>query len=90
MHWCLLVCQVLLKVMWLVQSVDIYCSRSDVLGQFMPLVGKDWTQSGVAKLFSAIKVLLRYCLLPHVKEAYCLNYCDEADLVIHFLDASIL
>ena len=22
----------------------------------MPLVGKDWTQSGVAKLFSAIKV----------------------------------
>lgn len=31
-------------------------SRSDVLGQFMPLVGKDWTQSGVARLFSAIKV----------------------------------
>ncbi|KAE9447862.1 hypothetical protein C3L33_20244, partial [Rhododendron williamsianum] len=28
---------------------------SDVLGQFMPLVGKDWTQSGVARLFSAIK-----------------------------------
>jgi len=30
--------------------------RSDVLGQVMPLVGKDWTQSGVARLFSAIKV----------------------------------
>ncbi|KAL5135257.1 Phosphatidate phosphatase PAH1 [Glycine soja] len=29
--------------------------RSDVLGQFMPLVGKDWSQSGVARLFSAIK-----------------------------------
>lgn len=24
----------------------------------MPLVGKDWTQSGVARLFSAIKVVL--------------------------------
>ncbi len=31
--------------------------RSDVLGQVMPLVGKDWTQSGVARLFSSIKVL---------------------------------
>ena len=31
--------------------------RSDVLGQFMPLVGKDWSQSGVARLFSAIKVI---------------------------------
>ncbi|MED6110566.1 phosphatidate phosphatase pah1 [Stylosanthes scabra] len=30
-------------------------SRSDVLGQVMPLVGKDWSQSGVARLFSAIK-----------------------------------
>ncbi|MQM08984.1 hypothetical protein Taro_041842 [Colocasia esculenta] len=28
---------------------------SDVLGQFMPLVGKDWSQTGVAHLFSAIK-----------------------------------
>ena len=37
--------------------VAVSCSRSDVLGQFMPLVGKDWTQSGVAKLFSAIKVI---------------------------------
>jgi hypothetical protein len=32
--------------------------RSDVLGQFMPLVGRDWTQSGVARFFSAIKVCL--------------------------------
>ena len=32
--------------------------RSDVLGQFMPLVGKDWTQSGVARLFCAIKVCI--------------------------------
>ncbi|KAG8068406.1 hypothetical protein GUJ93_ZPchr0005g14576 [Zizania palustris] len=28
---------------------------SDVLGQVMPLVGRDWSQSGVARLFSAIK-----------------------------------
>jgi len=29
--------------------------RSDVLGQVMPLVGRDWSHSGVARLFSAIK-----------------------------------
>lgn len=36
--------------------------RSDVLGQVMPLVGRDWSQSGVARLFSAIKVCLTKCL----------------------------
>jgi hypothetical protein len=41
-----------------------FLSRSDVLGQFMPLVGRDWTQSGVARLFSAIKV--RLCLSSHL------------------------
>jgi hypothetical protein len=39
--------------------------RSDVLGQVMPLVGRDWSQSGVARLFSAIKVwkqtILSFC-----------------------------
>ncbi|KAK7266682.1 hypothetical protein RIF29_19332 [Crotalaria pallida] len=30
--------------------------RSDVLGQFMPLVGVDWSQTGVTHLFTAIKV----------------------------------
>nr|CAB3449360.1 unnamed protein product [Digitaria exilis] len=29
--------------------------KSDVLGQVMPLVGRDWSHSGVARLFSAIK-----------------------------------
>jgi len=38
--------------------------RSDVLGQVMPLVGRDWTQSGVARLFSAIKVCT-FLLLSH-------------------------
>lgn len=37
--------------------------RSDVLGQVMPLVGRDWSHSGVARLFSAIKVL---CFLKNV------------------------
>lgn len=43
--------------------------RSDVLGQFMPLVGKDWTQSGVARLFSAIKVciFLNYADLTYIQ-----------------------
>ncbi|KAF8402814.1 hypothetical protein HHK36_010905 [Tetracentron sinense] len=38
-----------------IQVFKALSCRSDVLGQFMPLVGKDWTQSGVARLFSAIK-----------------------------------
>ncbi|KAJ1686560.1 hypothetical protein LUZ63_017950 [Rhynchospora breviuscula] len=38
-----------------ISDVDGTITKSDVLGQFMPLVGKDWTQSGVARLFSAIK-----------------------------------
>ncbi|CAK9263000.1 unnamed protein product [Sphagnum jensenii] len=38
-----------------ISDVDGTITKSDVLGQVMPLVGKDWTQSGVARLFSAIK-----------------------------------
>ncbi|CAN0926706.1 Phosphatidate phosphatase PAH1 [Linum grandiflorum] len=38
-----------------ISDVDGTITKSDVLGQFMPLVGKDWSQSGVATLFSAIK-----------------------------------
>ncbi|KAM7464110.1 hypothetical protein LguiA_032231 [Lonicera macranthoides] len=38
-----------------ISDVDGTITKSDVLGQFMPLVGKDWTQSGVARPFSAIK-----------------------------------
>ncbi|OVA10457.1 Lipin [Macleaya cordata] len=38
-----------------ISDVDGTITRSDVLGQFMPLVGKDWSQTGVAHLFSAIK-----------------------------------
>ncbi|KAE8718138.1 Phosphatidate phosphatase PAH2 [Hibiscus syriacus] len=38
-----------------ISDVDGTITRSDVLGQFMPLVGVDWSQSGVAHLFSAIK-----------------------------------
>lgn len=39
--------------MWL---LNVTFFRSDVLGQVMPLVGRDWSHSGVARLFSAIKV----------------------------------
>ncbi|XP_072955342.1 phosphatidate phosphatase PAH1 isoform X1 [Typha angustifolia] len=38
-----------------ISDVDGTITKSDVLGQFMPLVGRDWTQSGVARLFCAIK-----------------------------------
>ncbi|WOK97668.1 phosphatidate phosphatase PAH2-like isoform X3 [Canna indica] len=38
-----------------VSDVDGTITKSDVLGQFMPLVGIDWSQTGVTHLFSAIK-----------------------------------
>ncbi|XP_030510595.2 phosphatidate phosphatase PAH2 isoform X1 [Cannabis sativa] len=38
-----------------ISDVDGTITRSDVLGQFMPMVGVDWSQTGVAHLFSAIK-----------------------------------
>ncbi|KAK6146958.1 hypothetical protein DH2020_017870 [Rehmannia glutinosa] len=38
-----------------ISDVDGTITKSDVLGQFMPLVGKDWTHSGIARFFSAIK-----------------------------------
>uniref|UniRef100_A0A2P2L6F7 LNS2/PITP domain-containing protein n=1 Tax=Rhizophora mucronata TaxID=61149 RepID=A0A2P2L6F7_RHIMU len=38
-----------------ISDVDGTITKSDVLGQFMPLVGVDWSQTGVAHLFSAIK-----------------------------------
>ncbi|KAM1798514.1 hypothetical protein ACFX12_032575 [Malus domestica] len=38
-----------------ISDVDGTITKSDVLGQFMPLVGKDWTHTGVSRLFSAIK-----------------------------------
>ncbi|KAF2324399.1 hypothetical protein GH714_013620 [Hevea brasiliensis] len=38
-----------------ISDVDGTITKSDVLGQFMPLVGIDWSQTGVAYLFSAIK-----------------------------------
>nr|CAB3461246.1 unnamed protein product [Digitaria exilis] len=38
-----------------ISDVDGTITRSDVLGQVMPLVGRDWSHSGVARLFSAIK-----------------------------------
>ncbi|KAK7291120.1 hypothetical protein RIF29_06024 [Crotalaria pallida] len=38
-----------------ISDVDGTITRSDVLGQFMPLVGIDWSQTGVAHLFSAIQ-----------------------------------
>ncbi|PIN10032.1 Protein involved in plasmid maintenance/nuclear protein involved in lipid metabolism [Handroanthus impetiginosus] len=38
-----------------ISDVDGTITRSDLLGQFMPLVGMDWSQTGVANLFSAIK-----------------------------------
>ncbi|KAL2894537.1 Phosphatidate phosphatase PAH2 [Bienertia sinuspersici] len=38
-----------------ISDVDGTITKSDVLGQFMPMMGMDWSQTGVTHLFSAIK-----------------------------------
>ncbi|CAI5485651.1 unnamed protein product, partial [Closterium sp. Naga37s-1] len=38
-----------------ISDVDGTITKSDVLGQVMPLMGADWTQIGVARLFTAIR-----------------------------------
>ncbi|CAN6871108.1 unnamed protein product [Brassica oleracea] len=56
-----------------ISDVDGTITKSDVLGQFMPLVGRDWTQSGVARLFSAIKengYQLLFLSAPAIVQAY--------------------
>ena len=37
-----------------ISDVDGTITRSDVLGQVLPFIGRDWTHEGVAELFSAI------------------------------------
>uniref|UniRef100_M4E0V2 LNS2/PITP domain-containing protein n=2 Tax=Brassica campestris TaxID=3711 RepID=M4E0V2_BRACM len=56
-----------------ISDVDGTITKSDVLGQFMPLVGRAWTQSGVARLFSAIKesgYQLLFLSAPAIVQAY--------------------
>ena len=38
-----------------VVSSSYLLSRSDVFGQILPVLGKDWTHGGVAQLFSQIQ-----------------------------------
>ncbi|KAG6595289.1 Phosphatidate phosphatase PAH1, partial [Cucurbita argyrosperma subsp. sororia] len=62
-----------------ISDVDGTITKSDVLGQFMPLVGMDWTQSGVAGLFSAIK-----------ENGYQLLYLSARAIVQAYLTRSFL
>ncbi|KAJ8925568.1 hypothetical protein NQ315_009408 [Exocentrus adspersus] len=38
-----------------ISDIDGTITKSDVLGHILPIVGKDWAQSGVAQLFNKIK-----------------------------------
>ncbi|KAK3088821.1 hypothetical protein FSP39_024180 [Pinctada imbricata] len=38
----------------IVSDIDGTITKSDVLGQILPIIGKDWSQSGVAQLFTHI------------------------------------
>ncbi|CAA2997007.1 phosphatidate phosphatase PAH1-like isoform X1 [Olea europaea subsp. europaea] len=52
-----------------ISDVDGTITKSDVLGQVMPLVGKDWTHSGIARLFCSIKVITSIVLI------ICFKFC---------------
>ncbi|XP_071854134.1 phosphatidate phosphatase LPIN3-like isoform X2 [Apostichopus japonicus] len=39
----------------IVSDIDGTITKSDVFGQILPVIGKDWTHSGVAKLYDALK-----------------------------------
>ena len=38
-----------------ISDIDGTITRSDVFGQILPYVGKDWSQEGVTTLFSSIE-----------------------------------
>ncbi|XP_076083384.1 phosphatidate phosphatase LPIN1-like isoform X1 [Mytilus galloprovincialis] len=38
----------------IVSDIDGTITKSDVLGQILPIIGKDWSQSGVAQLYTSI------------------------------------
>jgi len=37
-----------------ISDIDGTITKSDVLGHVLPVIGKDWAQSGVADLFTKI------------------------------------
>jgi phosphatidate phosphatase LPIN len=39
----------------IISDVDGTITKSDIMGQIAPLIGKDWAQGGVARLFTAAK-----------------------------------
>jgi phosphatidate phosphatase LPIN len=38
-----------------ISDIDGTITKSDVLGHVLPVIGRDWAQSGVAELFTKIK-----------------------------------
>ena len=38
-----------------ISDIDGTITKSDVLGQILPVMGRDWSQTGVTGLFSKIK-----------------------------------
>ncbi|XP_041361704.1 phosphatidate phosphatase LPIN2-like isoform X2 [Gigantopelta aegis] len=38
-----------------ISDIDGTITKSDVLGQILPIIGRDWSQSGVAELFTRIR-----------------------------------
>ena len=39
----------------LISDIDGTITKSDVLGHVLPIIGRDWAQSGVASLFTKIR-----------------------------------
>ena len=38
-----------------ISDIDGTITKSDVLGHILPIIGNDWSQSGVAQLFTQIQ-----------------------------------
>ncbi|XP_054797693.1 uncharacterized protein LOC129302851 isoform X3 [Prosopis cineraria] len=63
-----------------ISDVDGTITKSDVLGQVMPLVGVDWSQTGVAHLFSAIKFFNRWALSKLLENGYKLLFLSARSI----------
>jgi hypothetical protein len=57
-----------------ISDVDGTITKSDILGHLMYYVGRDWTQAGVARLYTKIKVLSAVGV-PDVVTCHCVVVC---------------
>uniref|UniRef100_A0A3B4CWA3 phosphatidate phosphatase n=1 Tax=Pygocentrus nattereri TaxID=42514 RepID=A0A3B4CWA3_PYGNA len=55
----------------IISDIDGTITKSDVFGQILPQLGKDWTHQGIAKLYHSVADHFNGCLLNGYKFLYC-------------------